>query len=241
MENLTSCFLRCERKSLEDDLEGMDVPIVCQSLQSPSIDSPRICESAAISQILDRLHLPSLSTLRVSVLFKQENEITFQSVRLLIERSKCNLSSLLFSKGMVRSEDLLCIFDQTPTLEVVQLLDVGPYATTDELLARLTCREGSTKHLLPRLRSLALYGHFAFIMDIYASMIESRWKCASQSSRVDMLVSVTLLKDIHILLFKKEQAICQAVCQRLVPWRSEGLETVVRIIPISGSEDEEKR
>ncbi|KAK0483130.1 hypothetical protein EDD18DRAFT_1432512 [Armillaria luteobubalina] len=237
MENLSSCFLRCERKSLEDVLESMDVPIVCQDLQSLSIDSPRTCESEAISQILDHLHLPSLSTLRVSLLFKEENEITFRSVRFPIERSGCNLSSLLFSKGVVRSEDLLYVFDQTPTLEVVQLLDVGPYAITDQLLARLTCREGDTKHLLPRLRSLALYGHFAFTMDIYASMIESRWRCASQSSQVDMLVSVTLLKDVSIVLFKKEQA----VCQRLAPLRSEGLEMMVRIIPIPGSEDEEKR
>ncbi|PBK58819.1 hypothetical protein ARMSODRAFT_1009993 [Armillaria solidipes] len=240
MENLTSCFLRCERESLEDDLAGTDVSIVCQSLQSLTIASPRTCESEAISQILDRLHLPSLSTLRVLVLFEEENEITFQSVRLLIERSKCNLSSLLFSNGVVHSEDLLYIFDQTTTLEVVELLDVGPDAITDQLLAKLACREGDVKYLLPRLRSLALYGCFTFTMDIYASMIESRWKCASQSSQVDLLVSVTLLKDVNILLFKKEQATCQAVCQRLAPLCSEGLEMVVRIIPLSGSEGEEE-
>ncbi|PBK88469.1 hypothetical protein ARMGADRAFT_1167939 [Armillaria gallica] len=240
MENLTSCFLRCEQESLEDDLEGMDVPIVCQSLQSLEIASPRTCESEAISQILDRLHLPSLSTLRVSVSFREENEITFQSVRLLIERSRCNLSSLLFNNGVVRSEDLLCIFDQTPTLEVVELFDVGPDAITDQLLAKLTCREGDAKHLLPRLRSLALYGSFVFTMDIYASMIESRWKCASESSQVDLLVSVTLLKDVNLLLFKKEKATCQAIRQRLAPLRSEGLEMVVRIIPVSGLEGEEE-
>ncbi|KAK0212269.1 hypothetical protein DFS33DRAFT_1449214 [Desarmillaria ectypa] len=94
----------------------------------------------------------------------------------LIGRSWCRLTTLAFSQSAVPS-DVLYISDQTPTLEEVELVDVGSEAITDELLATLMYREGAHKHLLPRLRSLYLRGSFTFAMVMYASMVESRCKC----------------------------------------------------------------
>ncbi|KAK0495083.1 hypothetical protein EDD18DRAFT_1332974 [Armillaria luteobubalina] len=235
LTNLTSCFWRCGPASCEDGLADIEEPIACQKLQSLEIGSGHLSKPEAISQVIDRLHLPSLSSLRVTCPVKGcESDVQFGSITRLIGRSWCKLTTLAFSKGAVPSDDLHYIFDQTPTLEEVKLVDVGSEAITDELLATLVYRDSDTKPLLPRLRSLYLGGSFAFTMCMYACMIESRWKCASQFSQVCRLKSVTLRKDVNVQLVEKEKAICLAV---LAPLRSEGLGLDVRL-QVSGSEEE---
>ncbi|KAK0454329.1 hypothetical protein EV421DRAFT_2014005 [Armillaria borealis] len=226
MENLTSCFWRCGPASCEDALVHIEEPIACQKLQSLEIGSGHLSKPAAINQVIDRLHLPSLSSLQVACPVKGcESDVRFSSITRLIGRS------------WLPSDDLHYIFDQTPTLEEVKLVDVGPDAITDELLATLVYRESDPKPLLPRLRSLYLRGSFTFAMCMYASMIESRWKCASQFSRVCQLKSVTLRKDVNAQLVEKERAICLAV---LAPLRSEGLDLDVRLQPVFRSDDEDE-
>lgn len=238
MENLTSCFWRCGPASCEDALVHIEEPIACQKLQSLEIGSGHLSKPEAISQVIDRLHLPSLSSLRVACPVKGcESDVRFSSITRLIGRSWCRLTTLAFSQGAVPSDDLHYIFDQTPTLEEVKLVDVGPEAITDELLAALVYRESDPKPLLPRLRSLYLRGPFTFAMCMYASMIESRWKCAPQFSQVCQLKSVTLRKDVSVQLVEKERAICLAV---LAPLRSEGLKLDVRLQPVFGSDDEDE-
>ncbi|KAK0226556.1 hypothetical protein IW262DRAFT_775579 [Armillaria fumosa] len=235
-QNLTSCFWRCGPTSCEDELADIEELIACQKLQSLEIGSGHLSNPEAISQVIDRLHLPSLSSLRVTCPVKGcESDVRFGSITRLIGRSWCKLTTLAFSQGAVPSDDLHYIFDQTPTLEEVKLVDVGTEAITDELLATLVYRDGDTKPLLPRLRSLYLGGSFAFTMCMYASMIESRCKSASQFSQVCRLKSVTLRKDVNVQLVEKEKAICLAV---LAPLRSEGLELDVRL-QVFGSEEED--
>ncbi|KAK0459311.1 uncharacterized protein EV420DRAFT_1479306 [Desarmillaria tabescens] len=229
MENLTSCFWRSGLRTYGDGLDHIEEPIACQKLQSLEIASGHLADPEAIRQVIDHLHLPSLSSLRVACSDKAyESEIPFGSITRLIGRSWCRLTTLAFSQGAVPSDQLLYIFDQTPTLEEVELVDVGPEAITDEL-------ENADKHLLPRLRSLYLRGYFTFSMAMYASMVESRWKSTSQFSQVVKLKSVTLRKDVNVRLVEKERAICLAV---LTPLRTEGLELNVKLQPVFGPEDE---
>ncbi|KAK0196018.1 hypothetical protein F5146DRAFT_1133479 [Armillaria mellea] len=238
MKNLTSCFWRCGPASYEDGLADIEEPITCQKLQSLEIGSGHRSNPDAITQVIDRLHLPSLSSLRVACPVKGcESDIRFSSITRLIGRSWCKLTTLAFSQGAVPSDDLHYIFDQTPTLEEVKLVDVGTKAITDELLATLVYRDSDPKPLLPRLRSLYLRGSFAFTMCMYASMIESRWKCVSHFSQVCRLKSVTLRKNMDVQLVEQERAICLAI---LAPLRSEGLELDVRLQPVFGSNDEDE-
>ncbi|KAK0230602.1 hypothetical protein IW262DRAFT_1291684 [Armillaria fumosa] len=126
---LVECDLRCEVNCADGVFSGKLFPVVCTRLRALSLSSWAYSTTGvrALHQILDRLMLPVLESLRVVCQEghpELEGEQTFSALRRLVERSRAPLEVLYFEHGEVREEDIGAVLRATPVLRDLRLVDV---------------------------------------------------------------------------------------------------------------------
>ncbi len=134
--------------------------------------------------VLNSLKLPALLDLSITCLKgfdSRDQDTTFTSIRQLIERSQSPLTSLHFDNGEILKDDLIHILSRTPTLQVLQLENVGG-GITDEVLNDLVYRVDTESRspvpaFVPHLHTLHLSGQLDFQVEVFVGMVESRWMC----------------------------------------------------------------
>ncbi|PBK92874.1 hypothetical protein ARMGADRAFT_1080084 [Armillaria gallica] len=179
LENLEECDLRCELRSAQ--LEE-DTPQTCQKLRTLTLSSwAYVYPRSVLAQILDALVIPQVSTLKVDCCVdeghERDTEKTFTAIRGIITRSQSPLTTFHFTHGNIDETDLLGFFrSASSTLQEVKLLDVGPMALTDGILAPLVISDADNV-LLPRLHTLRISGQMQFDANLFVEMVVSRWTC----------------------------------------------------------------
>ncbi len=176
-------------------MEGGVYPLTCARLRSLNLVSHRAFSynrwATALKQILSRLTLPELTTLRVDCMSREEAD-TFTSIRELITtRSYCPITVLYFDHGIILEDDILHILRTTPTLEDVRLTHVD--VSLDKTLAELTPKFDGTTVLVPRLKVLHTGGNIVFDIDIFVNMVEARWNIPPLN-----FTSMQRLKEVHV-------------------------------------------
>ncbi|PBK82653.1 hypothetical protein ARMGADRAFT_729656 [Armillaria gallica] len=225
MPHVSVCCLSLELQSLMTRVEQTTLNKL-RSLTLSSVSHQNDTHPPVIHFLLDRLRLPALLDLSVSCLvgsFWREEAVAFTSIRQLIERSHCPLTSLYFSEGVIRPDDLIHTLSITPTLQDLQLMGVGG-GFTDEVpnhLARRVNTESDSQvpALVPHLHILHLNGTFRSQMKVYAQMFESRWTCHPRH-----LKSVNICRHLYSWDSEDEVAEARNILPRLDALRSEGLD-----------------
>ncbi|PBK78493.1 hypothetical protein ARMSODRAFT_947421 [Armillaria solidipes] len=185
VKNLEECDLRCELLSTR--LEEV-IPQSCPKLRTLTLSSwayayPR----SVLAQLLGALVIPHVSTLKVDCCVdeghERDTEKTFTAIRGIISRSQSPLTTFHFTHGNIEETDLLGFFRSTSsTLQEVKLLDVGPIALTDSILAPLVISDADNV-LLPRLHTLHISGEMLYDDNLFVEMVVSRWTCQLPSFR----------------------------------------------------------
>ncbi|KAK0239823.1 hypothetical protein EDD85DRAFT_464578 [Armillaria nabsnona] len=185
LKNLEECDLRCELRSTQ--LEEV-IPRTCQKLRTLTLSSwAYVYPRSVLAQILDALVIPHVSTLKVDCCVdeghERDTEKTFTAIRGIITRSQSPLTTFHFTNGDIDEEDLLALFRSvSSTLQEVRLIDVGPMALTDGILAPLVISDADNV-LLPRLHTLHISGEMLFDANLFVEMVVSRWTCRLPSLR----------------------------------------------------------
>ncbi|KAK0482039.1 hypothetical protein EDD18DRAFT_1201728 [Armillaria luteobubalina] len=127
---LVECDLRCEVNCADGVFSSKLYPVVCTRLRMLSLSSWAYSSTGvrALHQILDRLMLPVLESLRVVCQEghpELEGEQTFSALRRLVERSHAPLEVLYFEHGEVREEDMGAVLRAAPALRDLRLVDVN--------------------------------------------------------------------------------------------------------------------
>ncbi|KAK0206790.1 hypothetical protein DFS33DRAFT_1486350 [Desarmillaria ectypa] len=164
---LVECDLRCEVNCADNVFSGKSFPVVCTRLRSLSLSSWPYSSTGmkAIHQMLDRLMLPALESLRVVCQVghpELEGEQTFSALRRLVERSRALLGELYFEHGEVLEEDLVSVLRMAPALRDLRLVDVN--------LGVVALGEG----VVPDLRVLHLSGCKVFDKAVWVGIVQSR-------------------------------------------------------------------
>ncbi|KAK0462340.1 uncharacterized protein EV420DRAFT_1182020 [Desarmillaria tabescens] len=179
LTQLEKCTLRCEDNIAEVEFGDEVFPLTCANLRSMKISSSaRVSESSsdtALKQILVRLILPALTSLKVDCL-SCEGTGTFTAVRELIIKSHCPITVLHFDHGFILEEDFLHILRQTPTLEDVRLTHVD--VSFDKTFTELTPKLDGATILVPHLQTLHLGGNVVSDMEVFVNMVAARWNIA---------------------------------------------------------------
>ncbi|KAK0431416.1 hypothetical protein EV421DRAFT_1853789 [Armillaria borealis] len=198
LEEYTLC---CQDPTIEEQFNDEAFPLTCTNIRSMKIFSHiRHSESnsdTALKQILVRLALPSLASLKVDCL-SREAPGTFTAIRELIAKSQCPITILHFDHGFILEEDFLHILRKSPTLEDVRLTHVD--ISLNKTLAELTPKLDGTRILAPRLQTLHLGGSVVFDINVFVNMVVSRWNLASPRIPygVQRLVEVNLCQLVPI-------------------------------------------
>ncbi|PBK78508.1 hypothetical protein ARMSODRAFT_1011074 [Armillaria solidipes] len=228
VENLEECDLRCEGRSAQ--LEE-NIPQSCQKLRALTLSSCLYaCPESDLAQLLDALVVPHLSNLKVHCCVprgRERDNKTFTAIRGLISRSQSPLTTFHFTHGNMDETDLLTFFrSASSTLQEVKLLDVGPMALTDGILAPLVISDVDNV-LLPRLHTLNISGVMQFNTSLLVEMVASRWTCK--------LPSFQCLRTIQLCpvftTFKGRsngESVRFSVLNHLGKYRTEGLELSYR-------------
>ncbi|KAK0483977.1 hypothetical protein IW261DRAFT_1591970 [Armillaria novae-zelandiae] len=185
LENLEECDLRCELRSTQ--LEEV-IPRTCPKLQTLTLSSwAYVYPRSVLAQLLDNLVIPRVSALKVECCVdeghKRDTEKTFTAIWGIIRRSQSPLTIFHFTHGSIYETDLLGFFrSASSTLREVKLLDVGPIALTDGILAPLVISDADADNvLLPRLHTLHISGKMEFDANLFVEMVVSRWTCELRS------------------------------------------------------------
>ncbi|KAK0240984.1 hypothetical protein EDD85DRAFT_386222 [Armillaria nabsnona] len=200
LEEYTLC---CQDSSIEGHLNDEVFPLTCTNIRSMKIFShirhseEESDSDTALKQILVRLALPSLASLKVDCL-SREAPGTFTAIRELIVKSQCPITTLHFDHGFILEEDFLYILRKSPTLEDVRLTHAD--VSLNKTLAELTLKLDGTRILAPRLQTLHLGGSVVFDINVFVNMVVSRWNLASLRipDGVQRLVEVNLCQLIPI-------------------------------------------
>ncbi|SJL15145.1 uncharacterized protein ARMOST_18630 [Armillaria ostoyae] len=198
LEEYTLC---CQDPTIEEQFNDEAFPLTCTNIRSMKIFSHiRHSEGnsdTALKQILVRLALPSLASLKVDCL-SREAPGTFTAIRELIAKSQCPITILHFDHGFILEEDFLHILRKSPTLEDVRLTHVD--VSLNKTLAELTPKLDGTRILAPRLQMLHLGGSVVFDINVFVNMVVSRWNLASLRIPygVQRLVEVNLCQLVPI-------------------------------------------
>ncbi|KAK0240983.1 hypothetical protein EDD85DRAFT_386168 [Armillaria nabsnona] len=197
LTHLENCTLICEHNAsdLEESNGGGVYPLTCARLRSLNLVSHMSFSynrwATALKQILSRLTLPELTTLRVDCMSREEAD-TFTSIRELITtRSHCPITVLYFDHGIILEDDIFHILRTTPTLEDVRLTHVD--VSLDKTLIELTPKLDGTTVLVPRLKVLHIGGNIVFDIGIFVDMVEARWNIPPLN-----LTSMQRLKEVHV-------------------------------------------
>ncbi|PBK95130.1 hypothetical protein ARMGADRAFT_787379 [Armillaria gallica] len=194
-----NCTLIYEHNAsdLEESNGGGVYPLTCARLRSLNLVSHMSFSynrwATALKQILSRLTLPELTTLRVVCMSREEAD-TFTSIRELITtRSYCPITVLYFDHGTILEDEILHILRTTPTLEDVRLTHVD--VSLDKTLAELTPKFDGTTALVPPsyLKVLHIGGNIVFDIGIFVDMVDARWNIPPLN-----FTSMQRLKEVHV-------------------------------------------
>ncbi|PBK60461.1 hypothetical protein ARMSODRAFT_966049 [Armillaria solidipes] len=179
--------------------------------------------------VLNSLKLPALLGLSVTCLNgfdSRDQATTFTSIRQLIERSHSPLTSLYFDNGEILKDDLMYILSSTPTLQDLQLTNVGGGITNEvvnDLARRADTEPGSpVPALVPHLHTLHLSGQLDFQVEFYVGMVESRWMCHPRH-----LKSVDICRFVDRRREREEREATILALSRLDVLVSEGLDVTM--------------
>ncbi|PBK60449.1 hypothetical protein ARMSODRAFT_727570 [Armillaria solidipes] len=179
--------------------------------------------------VLNSLRLPALLDLSVTCLDgfdSRDQATTFTSIRHLIERSHSPLTSLHFNNGEILKDDLIHILSSMPTLQVLQLIDVGGGITdqvVNDLARRVDAESGSSvPAFVPHLHTLHLSGQLDFQVEGFVGMVESRWTCHPRH-----LKSVEVCRFVDRRREREEKEANILALSRLDVLVSEGLDVTV--------------
>ncbi|KAK0488799.1 hypothetical protein IW261DRAFT_373213 [Armillaria novae-zelandiae] len=184
---LSTCYFSLDLNFLSNEVVEEMILSQLSSFTLASVYRQGFDFPPVIPFVLNSLKLPALSDFTVKCLsgFASRDKVTtFTSMRHLIERSKSPLTSLYFDNGDILEDDLIHVLSCTPTLQVLQLTNVGGEITdkvVDDLARRVDTESGSpVLALVPHLHTLHLSGHLSFQVQLYVRMVESRWTCHPQ-------------------------------------------------------------
>ncbi|SJL00721.1 uncharacterized protein ARMOST_04035 [Armillaria ostoyae] len=239
VKNLEECDLRCELcdVSFPSFLSSVtNRSQTCQKLRTLTLSSWAYPNSV-LARLLDALVIPRLSTLAVHCCVDEgyvppsvrDDPETFTAIRRAIRRSQSPLTTFHFTHGYIAEEDLFALFlIASSTLQEVLLLDVGPRALTDAILAPLVISD-TDNVLLPRLHTLHINGEMQFDANLLAEMVESRWTCKGPSFR--RLRTIILRRSLNIEDDREEEEVARASAfSRLEEYCTEGLELSYSIL-----------
>ncbi|KAK0441861.1 hypothetical protein EV421DRAFT_1736502 [Armillaria borealis] len=201
VKNLEECDLRCELCDLRT--------LTLSSWAYPN---------SVLARLLDALVIPRLSTLAVHCCV-DEGYVPPSSP----------LTTFHFTRGYIVEEDLFALFlIASSTLQEVKLLDVGPRALTDAILAPLVISD-TDNVLLPRLHTLHISGEMQFDANLLAETVESRWTCKGPSFR--RLRTIILRRSLNIEDDREEEELGRALAfSKLEEYCTEGLELSYSIL-----------
>ncbi len=167
-----------------------------------------------------------LTVLCLSGFASRDQDTTFTSIRHLIERSQSPLTYLHFDNGEIIKDDLIRILSSTPTLQVLQLKNVGGEITDEvvnDLARRVDTESGSpVPALVPHLHTLHLSGQLDFQVELYVGMVESRWTCHPR-----YLKSVDICRFVDRRREREQEEVNILALSRLDVLVSEGLDVTV--------------
>ncbi|KAF9037826.1 hypothetical protein BDZ89DRAFT_432314 [Hymenopellis radicata] len=133
-----------------------------------------------LPSLLDNLSIPTLRHLALSTSHDQPDpdHLVMPSIIRLMERSRCSLRVLALSKVPTSSKELEQLMLLIPLLEELWLTNIGSEALSDSIIVKMTVTEGKDDAdlLLPRLREMDLEGDWELTPEVFARMIESRWR-----------------------------------------------------------------
>lgn len=186
MSRLSVCRLSLDLQPLTAGAAEVATLTELKSLSLSSVYRQGFGLTAVIPYLLNHLTLPALSDLSVTCLVgvnTRDQEVTFSSIRSLLERCSSPLTSLSFSNGEIQKQDLVDIITTTPTLQDLRLANIGKGALTEEVINALgdSTEDPDTKvetlAFVPSLHTLHLVGHIEFSTEKLIDMIESRRAC----------------------------------------------------------------
>ncbi|KAK0483976.1 hypothetical protein IW261DRAFT_991768 [Armillaria novae-zelandiae] len=231
--NIEACDLRCETQGTLETFGIEDHSQTCSKLQALALSSwACACPSSVLAQLLNALTLPRLSTLEVDCRVDRcirDTVESFTAIRRAIHRSQSPLTTFHFTHGDIDEEDLLALFlIASSTLEEVKLLDVGPRALTDGILAPLVISDADNV-LLPILHTLHISGEMQFDANLLAEMVKSRWTCRGPSFR--RLRTIVLRRAMNIADDREEEEFgCALALSKLEEYCTEGLKLSYSIL-----------
>ncbi|KAK0238732.1 hypothetical protein EDD85DRAFT_827938 [Armillaria nabsnona] len=228
MSLLSICHFSLDLYSLSNEVLEETTLSQLHSLTLTSMYRQGFDFPPVIPFVLNSLKLPALSDLSITCLKgfdSRDQDTTFTSIRQLIERSQSPLTSLYFNNGEILKDDLIHILSRTPTLQVLQLENVGGGITDQVLndLARVDTESGSrVPALVPHLHTLHLSGQLDFQVEFYVGMVESRWMCHPRH-----LKSVDICRFVDRRREREEREANILALSRLDVLVSEGLDVTV--------------
>ncbi|SJL15144.1 uncharacterized protein ARMOST_18629 [Armillaria ostoyae] len=181
LTHLENCTLTCEHNAgdLEKSNGGGSISLDMRTWATP------------LKQILSRITLPELTSLRLDCMSREQAD-TFTSIRGLITiKSHCPITVLYFDHGIILEDDILHILRTTSTLEDVRLTHVD--VSLDKTLAELTPKLDRTTVLVPSLKVLHIGGNIVFNIGIFVNMVEARWNLPPLN-----FTSMQRLMEVHV-------------------------------------------
>ncbi|SJL03562.1 uncharacterized protein ARMOST_06919 [Armillaria ostoyae] len=231
MSQLSVCRLSLDMQSLAPGIAEEATLTELKSLSLSSVYRQGFGLSPVIPFLLSHLTLPALSDLSVTCLVgvnTRDQDVTFSSIRHLLERCSSPLTSLSFSNGEIQKEDLIRILTYTPTLQDLRLTNIGKGALTKDITDALgdSIDDPDTKAEAPAhvpcLHTLHLIGHIEFLTDDLITMIESRRACDPRN-----LKSVNVCRFVDWRRERDEEATILGFQPVLEALREEGLDVTV--------------
>ncbi|KAK0504102.1 hypothetical protein EDD18DRAFT_1326901 [Armillaria luteobubalina] len=136
-----SCLCDFTRRGTHS--HNISVPVTCSQLASLKMSVVKTSASILLDVLLNDLVLPSLSSLDIDcqetkINAYNEPEQLFPALLELLRRFRCSLRELRFKHALVYTNDLLEVFQISPSLICLELINVGLDAITDDNLECLT-------------------------------------------------------------------------------------------------------
>ncbi|KAK0497179.1 hypothetical protein EDD18DRAFT_1161001 [Armillaria luteobubalina] len=200
MTRLSICRLSLDLQPLTQGAVAEKTTLTdLKSLSVSSVYRQGFGLSPVIPFLLNHLTLPALSDLSVTCLVgvnTRDQDVTFNSIRQLLDRCSSPLTSLSFSNGEIQKQDLLDIITSTPTLQDLRLTNIGKGALAKNITTIIGARDEhpDTKAMvpvfIPALHTLHLMGYIEFSTEDLIEMIEDRGACETCH-----------LKSVHVCRF----------------------------------------
>lgn len=220
-EQLVECNLH-----LGFHLEGSAKDSSLTNVIHLNLQSLYIHTEFGLSGVLDHLILPALRCLFVMAgdIFEFNHPTWSQSdLTSFLTRSSCSLEELMLDNLALSESALIECLEQTPSLTNIIIHNDSDICLGDTILSRLSCHDGQTPSLCPRLDNMEFTYCDSFSDGAFADMIYSRISTsgANQPARVVRPKVVT----VDLIGVTKQH---MSDIRRLQPLRDEGIIVDIR-------------